>query len=260
MNKLTTAEYWDGTYAQASEAPLHLSSFRHWGQRQVVEIIESVGLNRQRVLELGAGNSAVLCYLARRYPDAEFHGIDYAPGGCAMLRARAQREGVRVGAHQADMFAPPTEHVGVYQVVFSLGLLEHFTDLDSATRAKAAFLRPGGKLVTVIPNMSGVLGRLTRYFNPQVYALHVPHDVRSLVRGHVAAGLRIERFGCLGFSNFGVLSSCFQGPESRGWTIYKWLSRFTTATWWLESKGCPMPASPCLSPYLYVVATKGERA
>lgn len=256
MSKLTTAEYWDGTYAQASDAPLDLSSFRNWGQRQVVELIESVGMSRRRVLEVGAGNSAVLCYLARMHPEGDFHGMDYAPGGCAMLQARARREGVVVGAHQADMFAPSADQVGAYDVVFSLGLLEHFTDLAAATRAKAAFVRPGGTMVTVIPNMAGVLGRLTRRFNPQVYALHVPHNVRSLVQGHLAADLTVERCGYLGSTNFGVLSSCFKGPQDRGWVTYKWLARFTTATWWLESRTLPLPTSSALSPYLFVISRK----
>ncbi len=258
MDKLTTAEYWDETYAQASHAALDLSSFRTWGQRQVLEVIESVGLERKRVLELGAGNSAVLCYLARTHSGAEFHGIDYAPGGCRMLSARAKREAVNVGVHHVDMFAPPPGHLGTYDIVYSLGLLEHFSELQSAVRAKAAFLRPGGVLITVIPNMAGLLGRLTRRLNPRIYALHVPHDTGSLLLGHRTACLAVERSGYLGFTNFGVLSSCFYGPRDRGWILYKWLSRFTTATWWLESKGVPLPATRELSPYLYVIARKGE--
>lgn len=252
MEKLTTAEYWDGTYAQASDVPLEISNFRSFGQRQVVETIESVGL-RGRILELGAGNSAVLCYLARVHPLAQFHGMDYAPGGCRMLRARAVRERVKIEVHQADIFNPSAVHEGAYDRVFSLGLLEHFSDLPAVVRAKIRLLRPGGVIVTIIPNMVGVIGRLTRRFNPQVYALHVPHDLSSLVAGHRAAGVTVLRSGYLGSTNFGVLSSCFRGPEDCGWSTYKWLARFTTACWWWESRGLRLPATRQISPYIFVI-------
>jgi hypothetical protein len=172
-----------------------------------------------------------------------------------MLSARAEREGAPVTVRQQDLFDPTPDLVQAYDVVYSLGVVEHFADLPAVVRAKARYLAPGGVMFSMVPNMAGMIGRLTRRYNRKVYDLHVVHDLESLTRGHRDAGLEIRQTGYLCSTNFGVLSSCFVEQQGPGWTTYRWLSRLSKLLWMLESRVGDLPRSRTFSPYLYVVSS-----
>lgn len=258
---LTTSEYWDTGYGPgASMEPLRRGDFRRHADLRVVESIEALGLEGRRVLEVGAGNSAMLTALATRLGGkARFTGLDYAPAGCRMLVERAKREGAVVEVVHQDLFAPSPALDGQFDVVFSIGVVEHFTDLGAVLRVMRRFLAPGGRMFTLIPNMRGVPGSLVRHYNRVIYDLHMPHDMTSFVAGHRAAGLEVERTGFLCSTNFGVLSSCFRSPADPGFTTYKWLSRASKALWLLESRVGDLPALPAFSPYLIAVSRPADR-
>lgn len=253
--RLTDDTYWEVGYAAHPEPrPLDVVSFRGRADRAVVDLIVSAGLSGRRVLEVGAGDSAVLVHLAGRLPDASFTGLDYAETGCELLTRRAAIEGVVVEVLHRDLFAPTPELRARFDVIYSIGVVEHFTELPVVLRAMGALLAPGGTMVTLIPNMAGVLGSLTRRWNRAVYDLHVPHDRASFRRGHAEAGLAIVREGFLLSNNFGVLSSCFRAPTDPGWRSYLWLTRVTKAIWRLEGVLGELPHSARFSPYIYAVS------
>jgi 2-polyprenyl-3-methyl-5-hydroxy-6-metoxy-1,4-benzoquinol methylase len=255
--RLTEGTYWDQGYATGELTPLRYHDYRHLGDRRIVDAIAGVVLAGARVLEIGAGNSAVLTHLATNAPaGATFAGLDYSPRGCAMLAARAERAGVAIRVYQQDLFAAPPELAAQFDVVFSLGVVEHFTSLADVLRAQAAYLAPGGRMFTLIPNMVGVIGKFTRRYNRTVYDLHVAHDLDSFVAGHREAGLTPEQAGYLCSTNFGVLSSCFPSGRGPGWSIYKWLSRVTKSLWFLESRFGDLRGTRALSPYLIVVSRR----
>jgi hypothetical protein len=118
----------------------------------------------------------------------------------------------------------------------------------------SAFLAPRGQMLTIIPNMAGLLGTLARRYNRAVYDAHVPHDRRSFIDGHVEAGLVVEASGYVCSTNFGMLSSCFGSESDRGWQTSLWLSRFSKAAWFFESRVTELPHTAWLSPYIYAVS------
>jgi cyclopropane fatty-acyl-phospholipid synthase-like methyltransferase len=254
-SRLTTPAYWEATYAGGDLEPLQVEGYRHFSSRKVVECIGGLIEERTRVLEIGAGNSAILTHLARHHGQrASFTGLDYSERGCAMLARRAQSEGVQVEIIQRDLFAEPPAELTRFDLVYSVGVVEHFEDLGAVLAAKRRFLAPRGRMLTIIPNMAGILGTLTRRYNRRVYDAHVPHTMRSFLQGHAAAGLQVRTSGYLCSSNFGVLSSCFAGTSDPGWTTYLWLTRLTKGLWFLESAIGELPHSQLLSPYLFAVA------
>lgn len=253
--RLTDGGYWDAGYDGGHTAPLAPADFRHLNDRRLIEQLVALSLEGKHILEIGAGNSAILTHLARRYAGrARFTGLDYSPQGCRMLARRAEREGAEVQVEQQDLFQPVPELLGRFDLVFSLGVVEHFTDLAEVLRAKARFLAPTGTMFTLIPNMAGVLGVLTRRYNPRVYALHVPHDMVALATGHRSAGLEVLRCGYLCSTNFGVLSSCFSSSADTGYGMYRALSRVSKVLWWFESRLGDLPHTRVLSPYIYAVS------
>lgn len=254
--RLTASEYWEAGYAdRAVAAPLEIGDYRCFAERKLIEKLESIGLPGRKVLEVGAGNSTILSYLGRTYRGrAEFSGLDYSESGCRLLAARAEREGASIEVLHQDLFEPSAALLGRFDVVFSIGVVEHFTSLPEVLRAMSRLLAPGGRMFTLIPNMAGILGALTRRYNPRVFGLHVPHTLDSFRQGHDAAGLAVESSGYLCSTNFGVLSACFTGEADRGWTTYKWLSRLTKFLWLVESRLGELPHTGRFSPYLYAIS------
>lgn len=256
--RLTTTEYWDAGYTDRSHTvPLAIDDFRQLWARRLVEIIESVGMENRSVLEVGAGDSAVLTCLAGRHRQhATFAGLDYSESGCRMLTARAAAEGVDVDVYHQDMFSPAPELHDRFDLLFSLGVVEHFDNLPSTLESMARLLSPGGQMLTVIPNMAGILGTLTRRYNRAVFELHVAHTIQSLRQGHLDAHLAIEDTGYICSTNFGILSSCFESDAAPGWRTFKWLSRLSKLFWFFEARTGDFPHTAQCSPYIYVLSRK----
>lgn len=257
IERLTTEAYWDAKYTDEPQAPLQLEGFRSLTNARLYAAMSEVGLDGKRVLEVGAGDSQWLTFLAARHPDSTFAGIDYSEPGCERLARRARAEGVEIEVHRADLFAPNERLLRSFDVVYSLGVVEHFDDLAGTLRAMARLLRPGGRLFTEIPNMAGVLGALTRRMNRSVYELHNPHDLAALREGHERAGLSVERSGYIGAIEFGVLSSCV---DERSGTLtrqsYLWLSRLGKLAALFELRVMALPPTPTLSPLIYCIARR----
>ena len=254
MEKLTQQSYWDETYrTRKRQPPLRLGGVGSYCNRLILEKLLEIGLAGKRVLEIGAGDSAWLPYLAKRYPSSRCVGMDYAEVGCILLSERARDEGAAVEVVRGDMFSENSPLHRSFDLVLSFGLVEHFGDLGRVLCAKSRFVKPGGSVFTLIPNMAGILGFLTRAWNPGVYAQHNPHDLQSFLLGHQQAGLAVVSSGYLGSNNFGLLSSCF--PQRRGiaFNTHRALYALSLAVWWIEGRSGKLPSSQLFSPYLYAI-------
>ncbi|ALA60773.1 class I SAM-dependent methyltransferase [Nitrospira moscoviensis] len=256
MNALTRPEYWEQGYVAREEGTEYRFGWRDYANHLLAKKIEDIGLDGKRVLEIGAGDSPWLPYFAGKYPGGRFAGLDYSQAGCERLAKRAAALGgaSSIEVHHQDLFAAHSELHGRFDLVVSFGVVEHFADLAHALAAKRRYLKDGGLMCTVIPNMAGVLGRLTRRFNRSVYDMHNPHDWESFLDGHRRAGLAVLSGGYLGSSNFGVLSSCFRERRGLAWHTYVLLTRLSKAVWFLESRFGDLPASKTLSPYIVAVS------
>jgi hypothetical protein len=136
----------------------------------------------------------------------------------------------------------------------SFGVVEHFTELSHVLLAKQKYLKDKGLMFTLIPNMAGSIGYLTKLFNREVYEMHNPHDWNSFLAGHREAGLMVISGGYIGSTNFGVLSSCFEKSQGFSWHTYVFLTRLTKAMGLVESKFGDLPSSRLFSPYIYAIS------
>jgi len=119
-------------------------------------------------LEVGGAPGQYGAYVHRRF-DYELHILDSSPIGCAAARKNLELLGISAHVTEGDMF-DPTLDVPACDVVYSLGLIEHFGDLDGAVAAHARFAKPGGLVVLGCPNFLGVNGWLLRRLAPAVVA------------------------------------------------------------------------------------------
>jgi 2-polyprenyl-3-methyl-5-hydroxy-6-metoxy-1,4-benzoquinol methylase len=255
-------EYWDRAWEH--EAPwkeIALDSPSVWGHRPWLFhqtfrslIGEPSSLS---VLELGCARSAWLPHFAREFR-ATVAGLDYSPRGAAQAAARLQHNGIKGDVRCANLFEPPADWCAAFDVVVWFGVAEHFEDATQAVRAAARFLKPGGLLLTQIPNMAGVAGWLQRVCNKPVYDIHVPHTRESLRAHHAAAGLDVVYAEYVVPVDFGVVEMAGAPPglvSSIKERVLYGLRLFTGCVWWLDRR-VALPALKSLSGSVIVAARK----
>ena len=212
-------------------------------------------------LEIGCARSAWLPYLARHL-GCRIAGLDYSEIGATQAIARLEQEGIPADIRCADMFDPPADWLGTFDVVVWFGVAEHFDDTTGAVRAASAFLKPGGVLITEIPNFVGINGWLQRIVNRPIYDIHVPLSRDDLARHHAAAGLAVVRAEYIVPTDFGVVT--LQGIPDGALTRLKdrvlyALRLLTGCIWWLDRRfGLPKPGR-LTSGFVLVAARRPER-
>ncbi len=168
------------------------------------------------LLEIGCAQSRWLPYFAREW-GYQVAGLDYSELGCLQSRALLAREGLIGEIFHQDMFCPESRQVAAFDLVFSNGVAEHFEDTGAVLRQMTVYLRPGGLLVTIVPNLAGWLGRLQAKISPEVMATHRPLTKEELSQAHEDAGLQPLVCAYLAFGHCSVVNP---GAEWGKWSKF----------------------------------------
>jgi 2-polyprenyl-3-methyl-5-hydroxy-6-metoxy-1,4-benzoquinol methylase len=257
----TSREYWDSVWNSdhASQAlnPTSQAVVHHYDRaihRAITEALAAWGQKPDTLLELGCGGSLFLPYFAR-YHGLKVHGLDYSPSGCQSARQQLQRHGLSGQIIEGDIFAPPAAMLDRFDVVFSMGVFEHFTDTAAIVKAACQFLRPGGVMITVIPNMKGLPGWLQKILHPALFDMHVPLTCQELAAAHQQAGMSVVQSRYLMTCNPYVVQS--RDAHSLGGKSYRLVRGLAARLLWgVEGMiGRSWPNS-VTSPYVLCVAQR----
>lgn len=207
------------------------------------------------LIELGCGRSVWLPYFATTF-GLNVAGLDYSQAGCDQAKSLLARDQVQGDIRCGDIFDPPADMRANYDVVASFGLVEHFSDTADCLRHCAAFAKPGGTIITTIPNMFGGNGLLTRLINRPVYDMHVPINLAMLRSAHANAGLEVIDVRYLMPINLSVVYPPPSWPAPFRKAINGSFFLTSKAVWLLDRLGMPLPTTAAFSPYLACVARK----
>lgn len=151
---LAGKSYWDSVYT-------NLNSFNYtdaWTPKSYSEKLIAfkldeaiVKLKPKSILEIGCGNSFWLIYINKKY-GVKVAGLDYSEKGCELARVRLSSANVDANIFCEDFFIENIEIVGKYDLVFSLGVAEHFDDTAGAIENLMKYVNTNGFLFTEIPN------------------------------------------------------------------------------------------------------------
>lgn len=260
-DRKTTTDYWDENWRRTSEissnsaGPKERNSY-FW--RRVNSIFaksfDELDAPKSSLIEVGAGASDWLPHLHHRF-GFSVAGLDYSEVGCQVAKENLQKTSTPGAIYHGDMFDPPPELRERFDVAVSFGLVEHFENTTAAVSACAAFVKPGGLVFTLIPNMSGLYGGLYKIFNRKVYDVHVPITLKQLTRAHWDAGLEVSfHEHILGVP--GVIDQQRIEPVFLRRVLRKLVFQFSRIAWALEEKGWGVPENPFSSPYMVCVARK----
>jgi 2-polyprenyl-3-methyl-5-hydroxy-6-metoxy-1,4-benzoquinol methylase len=220
---------------------------------------DSFDTRKLKLLEIGCGNSAWLPYFATEF-GFEVWGLDYSNIGCEQEKRILAREGVAGQVICADMFAPPPEMLGAFDVVVSFGVVEHFENTADCVAAITRFLKPSGLIFTMVPNVTGLIGAIQKAVNRPVYDIHQQIVAPALATAHEQAGCRVMNCEYFLSTNFGVCNlngvalNTIPGFSKR--VLLAILTRLSMLAWWWEGRTRPLRAGRLFSPYISCLAKK----
>ena len=161
-------EHWEATHAVAPR--MRLPSTLLVATRDLQKLLARYIRPGMKVLEIGCAPGKQLAYVAKVL-GAEVSGIDYSSVGVKFTDQLFAALDINADVRCEDMFNSsfPTAS---FDVVYSIGVVEHFDDPGRIIRIHAEFLRPGGTAVIALPNYGGIYGRLQSWFDPDNLAIH----------------------------------------------------------------------------------------
>jgi 2-polyprenyl-3-methyl-5-hydroxy-6-metoxy-1,4-benzoquinol methylase len=152
----------------------------------------------KKLIEIGAAPGRWLIFFREKL-GYEVDGIEYLASACRKTEENMSACGVPGQIFQQDFFQNDLPRHS-YDVVLSIGFIEHFTNLDPVIAGHIALLKPGGKLVLIVPNLQGINGAVMRRTDHAFFSAHnletmtlpfleelaVKYDMTPLWIGHMA--------------------------------------------------------------------------
>jgi 2-polyprenyl-3-methyl-5-hydroxy-6-metoxy-1,4-benzoquinol methylase len=226
---LAGKEFWDSFWRrQDGRRFVGLSHF----QSQMGTLLSRYAVPGASVCEIGCGGSTWMPPLAARGVD--MWGIDYSDVGISLARANLERRGVSahlIKADVRDVDALPRDR---FDVIFSSGFIEHFDDASEVMRGLARAVRPGGVIITLVPNFAGPWGRMQRLVDRELLELHTIYTDATLDAMHLEAGLTVRQAAAF-FGGFGPLVVNYTRPLGPAPQAVR--ATFIGAVWTLQQLG-----------------------
>lgn len=259
-------EFWDKMWEEmevSKAADPHLPGLKNLFTRRMDEFFRGVFAGTetagQLFLELGCGTSIWLPYFAREF-GFKVSGIDYSEIGCRQEKQILKQAGVEGEIVCTDFFNPPANLLEKFDYVYSGGVAEHFTPTEDCLSAFAAFLKPGGTMITTIPNMTGAVGWLQKTASRSVFDTHVLLTDEALQAAHEKVGLEIVSCRYFLSTGFGMINTSGEDQTALPMRIKNQilhsLGRLSVLVWLAESKIGKLPATKLFAPYVVCVARK----
>ena len=165
---LTQEDHWENCWS--SSISMRLPSPFHVNNRNIQRLLKRHVGPGKKILEIGCAPGKTLAWIAS-LGICEVAGLDYSQKGisnCQALFKALQLEGdLRCEDAFSTSFAQDS-----FDLVYSFGVIEHFTDSREIIFRHLLLARPGGKVLMVIPNFGGVQGRLFKRLAPDAAAMH----------------------------------------------------------------------------------------
>lgn len=164
MNDFSTSaeNYFDAVYRDyaAQNPPTKLDHY--------VDAVEArLSVPAPQLLDIGCGRGLFLRHVQERNPAWNLFAIDVDSSGLEATSENAPKATVKTGRADSIPFADAS-----FDVISAWDVLEHVSDLETATSEITRCLRPDGLLAVVVPVYDGVTGPLIRALDHDPTHIH----------------------------------------------------------------------------------------
>ncbi len=178
QGKKTDTAFWDGVWEEYGQLTPK-SAEKNFRQNTLISLLKTLNLPvKATILEVGIGPGVILFQMAQEL-QLEPWGLDISFPACRMAHRYAIANAIDAKIVVGDMFSPPWP-THYFDVVLSQGVIEHFSQPIVALSACDRLVKPGGYLVTTVPNIAGFIGEWMKKNNADIYAKHTPISIKDL--------------------------------------------------------------------------------
>jgi 2-polyprenyl-3-methyl-5-hydroxy-6-metoxy-1,4-benzoquinol methylase len=203
--KLSSQEYWNNVLEKAKLPRVNSSRSYHYSI--TMDFIDNCIRDQSYAsfFEVGCGSSGWLPYFAETY-GFKVSGIDYSEVGCRLAEENLRILNIPYGEIICkDIFEENCTDGKKYDIVFSYGVIEHFEKPEEIIAIFSSFLNTGGIMITLVPNLNGFMGLLSRWFIPDIYKMHRVINKEQLGGYHESNALKNLKTNYAGTFTFAVL-------------------------------------------------------
>lgn len=151
MGNLTDQAYWENYYSRAKPQKSQIESVVSEYNKYWDFLISRNNTNPPKsLIEIGGHPGRYLAYLAHRY-DLEPTSLDFNSDRSKIEDSMSVFGIKNYHIMQSDIFEH--EIIEKYDVVISNGFIEHFKNFDEVLDKHCDYLKPGGTMLVMIPNM-----------------------------------------------------------------------------------------------------------
>ncbi len=122
------------------------------------------------ILEVGGAYGHYLLYLTRHFGYSAF-SLDYSNVGNKQTQETFEKAGIPVEVFERDLFADNSD-LPKFDIVYSLGFIEHFDEPVNVVARHLDLLKPGGILLLGVPNYSGIYRKVLQRLAPSIEQTH----------------------------------------------------------------------------------------
>ena len=207
----------------------------------------------KRILEIGCAKAKWLIYFAKEF-SYEVYGIDYLEKGVKIAKRNLKIAGVKGTILCEDIFQTSLKEQS-FDIVYSMGLIEHFEYPAEIIDTHIRLLKNGGTLIITIPNFKDslyftlhkILGKEKTLSETHNFSIMDKKVLRELLQDSGLKILTLDYFGPIDLT--GVFSSTRVKPILYLMRLVNQIVGYVTFL---------MRSSRYFSPYLVLIGRKVE--
>jgi SAM-dependent methyltransferase len=208
--ELTQRDFWEDYWEKWSLPAEIRESKQDLYQNEILRVFDSY-LPKDRglsVLEIGGAPGQYLVYMHKRF-GYEVNCVDYTDVGCKKTKENFDLLHISGQVYQADIFSDERV-LPQFDIVYSLGFIEHFSDLNTVIEKHLRLVKPGGTLLIGTPNFLGVNYFFWKRLCPDLLSVHnlAAMDIRNWASFADNFGLEVVFKGYVGGFEPGVFLRC----------------------------------------------------
>lgn len=167
--KLTEVDFWNNYWGKIS-LPSEINMSHSFDRCLARELKDQLTYTSGDIFEIGCAPGKWLAYIWKEC-GLKPSGIEYSePGMNATLK---NFHILKIPSGQiidGDFFKKIPDHL--FDVVMSLGFIEHFDNVDEVVDLHLQWLKPGGTLILGVPNFNGITKNIQRILDQSILDKH----------------------------------------------------------------------------------------
>jgi len=243
QDRYTSKEHWDKYFTEYQPKRIETVFFAEIFDKHLQPD------SSKTVLEVGCAGGEYLCYLAKRFGFLPY-GVDYSDEIKKTTDLFVFNGMPAPDLHQGDFFSWQPDRT--FDVVFSIGFIEHFEDTRMVIKKHLDLLAPGGKLIITLPHFAHLQYFFHWMIDRENLRVHNTSMMRLPVIRRALEGLPLRLDHLDYYQTFGFWT------ERKSWNIWQKLVKqgidiFGKVMWKLLGF---RRSNFLFSPHIVLVATK----